>query len=447
MDVDHHISVEVNGRAIDTWTDYDLDSDLLTPTDGFRLTFAAGGEPARRRELKALLVKGSRVKIFAVHEGARSLQLSGVLEEIQTTTTRESGTIFSVEGRDLACFLVDSSCKLGLQQIAATFAATVRNAVQEFGLEVVVDNSANRDLMTGRAVRVPESLRNRERARVHGVDPSSYSRSMQRRAARQGIPLDQATGDYAVATSDAVGTSTDSARVTRAQARAATARRTASNGLSPGDVERLRVDEARPQASETVWEYLDRHARRLGLLMWMTCDGKLVLSAPRYDQPPSARFVLRDESRDEDPNNVLSATVIENVSESYSVVKAFGRGRSDASLARPAIGATVVDPDLPPDFHKTLIVRDKSIRSSNDAVRLANREMAKHKLKGLVVNVVVPNHGQNGLLYATDTIATVVNEPAGVDEDMYVVSRTFRRSREHGTTTELRLVKKGAIVL
>lgn len=50
-------------------------------------------------------------------------------------------------------------------------------------------------------------------------------------------------------------------------------------------------------------------------------------------------------------------------------------------------------------------------------------------------------------LYAVDTMARVVDEWAGIDEAMYVTGRTFMRSRDAGTSTTVRLARRGSIVL
>lgn len=420
------VSVEVGGHAIESWSEYSVMSDLLSPSDGFQLRFDVGGDGVQevstaRDRLRDVLAPGSDVKIFVERQGVRSLQLTGVIDEVEVTSSRERGTSFEISGRDLASLLVDSTCEVKLGRgTTATFLDVVRAAVEPFGIPIASDNGANRDLLTGRAVRVPEARRNAEGARTHGVSPDAYGRRQRARAARLGVPIDTLAG----------------------QTPSASARRRASNRLAPGDVERLQVSEARPGTAETIWEFLDRHARRLGLLMWFSADGWLVVTAPRYDQAPAARLVQRFVSVDDDPNNVISGSVVRNVSESYSVVKVFGRGAD-----RRSVVATTVDPELPDGYQKTLVVRDKSVRTTDEAVRRGNREVARGRARSLTCSYVVHDHGQGQLLFATDTIVSVCDEVCGVTEDMYCVSRTFRRTREHGTTTELRLVRKGAIVL
>ena len=45
-----------------------------------------------------------------------------------------------------------------------------------------------------------------------------------------------------------------------------------------------------------------------------------------------------------------------------------------------------------------------------------------------------------------DTIAHVEDEPLGINDDFWVIRRTFRKSATSGTTTELRMIPKGVVM-
>ena len=59
------VFIEANGERITEWTEYAVDSDLLTPADGFSFSVAIPKEDARGRdELRAVLSLGTEVKIY-----------------------------------------------------------------------------------------------------------------------------------------------------------------------------------------------------------------------------------------------------------------------------------------------------------------------------------------------------------------------------------------------
>ncbi len=424
------VTLEVGGRRIDTWTEYAVQSDLLTPADGFHLSFALPGgseaAAAAGRELLDLLEAGAEVKLFVGLDvtGAnpsRALQLTGVIDEVTISGDR-GGSQVVVDGRDRAAHLCDSSAALTLLRESTNFLTIVREAVSPWSIEVIADHTASRDILTGRAIAVPLDRRVAEEARSAGIPAAMYSRILARRAARDGVPADTLAGVSPTADSRALQ----------------------ANGMAPGDIERLQTRAAKPNPGETVWDFLDRHAKRLGLLMWMDPKGRLVLSAPRYEQRPLYRIVRRRKSRESDPNNVLEGAVSRNAADRYSEVTVYGRG-GGADLTRSAISHTERDSTFP--HYRPLVVHDSGARTLAEVQRRARRELNRYKANALQASYLVPDHGQRGFLYATDTIATVVDEVCGLEQDMYLAKRTFRCDRERGTLTELTLMAKGAIVL
>src|SRR5207253_1426485 len=55
---------------------------------------------------------------------------------------------------------------------------------------------------------------------------------------------------------------------------------------TPARLEDLKLEKAKGQAGESVYAFLSRHARRFGLLIWGTADGKVVFGRPNYEQKP-----------------------------------------------------------------------------------------------------------------------------------------------------------------
>jgi prophage tail gpP-like protein len=461
-----YVSLEVGGERLDTWTEYSVDSDLLQPADAFSLTVEVGAGPNRVaqdrfREYRAQLSPGSLVRLYVGDDVSgqrrdRYLQLSGRIDEIDISNDRHKGTVLRVTGRDHGAYLVDSTVPPGLLRAeGAGFVDLVEAAVEPWGLEVLTDGTGSRDIFTGRHMLTSTEQLQSEEARAQGLNPAAFSRALRRRAERSGTPLDEAAG----VTADP------------------RARRRTSNQLLGSDVRRLTQRQASPKAGESIWEYLSRLATRLGVMMWMDPRGRLVVSSPRYDQRPLYRLVRRFVSQGDDPNTILSGSRRIDDSNRLSEVVVQGRaGREGAVIssrftdpggrvtvpmaptssieedlyaehipAREAIRVVVADDRVP--FLRRMLVHDASIRTEQEAMRRALREMHARLADSEVLDLELPNHGLGHYLFAVDTMAAVEDEILGVSAAWYVTKRTFMKSRDQGSMTRLRLVPSGALVL
>jgi prophage tail gpP-like protein len=426
-----YVSLEAGGERFDTWTEYTVESDLLTAADAFSLTVEIGGVRRDMRGLvsnmRELLTPGVPMRLFVGRDvtGAqpeRALQMNGIVDTRDIQANKANGTVIAVRGRDLAAHLTDSSIALGvLGSGEMTLLQVVRAAVAPWGLEVITDGSAGRDILTGRAAaQTPDALQAAE-ARAFGISPAAYSRILRRRAERE-------------------------RRAADGGAPSARSRTASSNGLAPGDVDRLKVKDAKPKPGETVWAFLQRHVARFGLLLWLDPRGKLVISAPRYNTPPIARLVRRYVNKSDDPNTIVGGGGSNNIADRVSSVTVYGRTHGD-DATRSAISHTETDADWPATYTRPLILHDNSVRTAEEAQRRARRELRMRAVNARVLDYEVVDHGQGAYLYAVDSMVTVDDEVEGATGAWYVTSRTFTASRDRGTTTRLRLVPPGSLVL
>lgn len=426
------VSLEVGGEALDVWSTYKVDSDLMTPADGFsfEVQVAHGADRLTQRrfaEYREKLSPNAEVRLYVGDDVTgrdrnRYLQLTGYVDEVEIDNSRDGGTTLRVNGRDKAALLTDSSVQVGLlTEDDSSFTSLVERVVQPWGIRVITDFSASRDVLTGRHVAQTVDRLQAEEARAQGIDPERFSRLQRRRADREGRPVDEAAGTTA---SD------------RARSRT-------SNGLVGSDVRRITHRQAAPQAGETAWDFLERHAARLGLMMWMTPRGELHIGAPRYRQDPLYAFTRKWVNDPAKPNSILSGSRRLNGGDRYSEVLVYGRARG-GDAARSTIRAVLYD-ELP--FERRLVVHDNSIRSQDEADRRAQREVTMRQADADVLEYELANHGMGRYLYAIDTMAAVDDEVVGARGAWYVTRRTFMRSRDGGTTTRVRLVPEGAIVL
>lgn len=426
-----YVSIEAGGERFDTWTEYSVASDLLTPADAFSLTVELGGVRRDMRGLvsnmRDLLAPSSAVRLYIGRDvtGAqpgRALQMAGIVDTLDPSASVAGGTVLAVRGRDLACHLTDSSIDLRVLGTGeVTLLQVIRAAVAPWDIEVITDGTAGRDILTGRVAAQPADALQLAEARAFGISPAAYSRILRRRAERE-----QRAADGGAASP-------------RSRDRSA-------NGLAPGDVERLKVKDAKPKPGESVWAFLQRHVARFGLLLWLDPRGKLVVSAPRYDTAPIARLVRRYVNQPEDANNIIGGGGSENIADRVSSVTVYGRTHGD-DATRSAITHTETDETWPAPYPRPLILHDNSARSLEEAQRRARRELRMRAVNARVLDYEVSDHGQGGYLYAVDSMVIVDDEVGGATGLWYVTSRTFAGSRDRGTTTQLRLVPPGSLVL
>ena len=428
-----YVALEVGGERLHTWTTYSVDSDLLRPADEFHLTVEVGTgadqvSQDEYRGLRQLLAPGSEFRLYVGdditgHRQERYLQMTGRIDDTSIDNSRAKGTVIQVTGRDIAGHLVDSSTPVGLVRDEGTaFLDLVRAAVEPWGIEVLADGTASRDILTGRSVLTSSERLQIEEARAQGIPAASFTRAMRRRAERNAQPVDEVAG----VTADP-----------RARARR-------SNQLLASDVQRLTQKRAAPRAGETVWNFLERHAARLGLMLWADPRGRLVVSAPHYDQDPLYRFVRRWRNDADDPNTILSGSRRQSGADRFSEVTVYGRSRGN-DVTRTAIRATVSDDAWP--IHRSIVVHDNGLRTVEEAERRAQRELQARLAEADVLEYEMPNHGLGRYLYAIDTMAAVVDEITGVEASWYITRRTFTKDRSGGTSTRVRLVPSGAIQL
>lgn len=411
--------VECNGREIQTWLEYELTQDLLVPGGAFTFSLPLVGT-VEQRHATVEVFRGSdlRVYVYLARDpnapSERALQLYGTIKKLAWSGSR-AGTTLNVQGNDLGSELAAASCDPRVTVTSDTvFVDVVRQLCAPFGVDVVADGVRARAVASGALV-----------TRGRGEVRRAYARAL-------GVP--------AGSLSDSLVESLLAGEGGGSEGRAADrSRRGHGNGLNAGDVASLSVTDAKPASGETVWEYIDRHARRFGVLPWMSAEGDLVLSAPDYDQEPSYRLLRRIEHGAW--NNIIEGGIVYDYSALTSEVTVFGRtASSDASRSR--FHATVTNPTI---GYRPLFIHDPSVRSEAEAERRADREIARQNEKYIVLEYEVRDHGQGDRYFAIDTIAEVDDEELGISGEWYVVGRTLRKSRKDGTTTRLRLVPKGAI--
>lgn len=360
-----------DGTVLRHWKEYTIDSDFLTPTDGWSFTF--GTEVEWQKVSK--LVRPDR-KCEITIDG--QLQCTGWIDRVTADCTDGDGVSVTVEGRDFLRMLVKANIHPATAVKEMTLIdmveSTFRQIYQGIPVAYVYDNAANRALMTG----------------------SKTKSSSKRKGKKDSL-----------------------------------------------------IDYCQAHANESAFEFCARNLRRFGLWMWATADGQVCVGAPNYDQPASYQIIRK---RGNTIVDVERASYTHDRTNVPSHV--FVRGRSNSKDWQvQKCKSTVIDPafdyddDRPKVFCPMMLSHDEAT-TDDQCLSFAWQELSRLKQDEKVYTCTLKGHRnpRTGNVYAIDTVAHVEDEPLGINDDFYVVRRTFKKSVTGGTTTELKLIPKGTII-
>jgi prophage tail gpP-like protein len=395
------------GEVLDTWQEYSFENDIFTPCDSF--SFRVG--LTSRRGLKAMgKYEISDLRYITAPDTVVRLELGedhdlaaiGIIDD-QFEHGDRTGNWLDLSGRDGMSILQDNDCQMAnarisnttLPELAARIVEPYRGKGIPYG--VYADNNSNRDLLTGHKKPL--------KSRFGEVKPKQIRTS---------------AGVISIFGAGALG----------------------KNDV-PIDFVKLPIEEARPHPGENEYKFLDRHAANLGVMMMMSADGNLIFFRPDYNQPVT--FELRRYLRNKTAqNNILSGGVRRNTANTATRVKMLGHTSGKAG-AKTQVTA-VAEMETSYVFPRTKVIRDGHAKDKSRAQKEANRALARANTNLTTLEYTMQGHAQDGLIYAPDTIAHVVDELCDIDGIYYITARSIRKSRGE-TLTTLKLVQRGAIVL
>jgi len=182
-------------------------------------------------------------------------------------------------------------------------------------------------------------------------------------------------------------------------------------------------------------QVLEEVCKELRLLAWSSANGKeIFIGLPAYEQDPQYFF-----TQYADPNQRTNCviTVREDIEDMYSEYTVIGANKKRATVSGEGF-----------QQRKRLVFRDDNVKTQADALDRVERERLKRETDKLEIDITVPGHSQiientAPVIFAADTMASVVDELTGLSGLYYITAVTFNRSRDSGSTTDLKLVPKG----
>jgi len=387
--------VEVAGKRFEEWLDYDIGANLYTPTDTFSMR--CGPIPS---SLQKLILPGRRIRVYFTDGGpyGEFTIFKGWIEKFRSRGKKgEEST--NIAGRDEARMLIENDVPPGTAVKGKRFIDITEQLCAPYNIPVLCTNEASRLAI---------------------VDKKKYKQLMAQY--QQSVLEYNATYKTLYNIHDETWTD--------AEARAEMASIGMPKPLRPPTVTGIfrTMDDAEPQDSESIWNFLKRYVERLEVHMWMSAEGMLVLQRPNYDQEPSYLFV--DDEKDPSNNNVLDrdygldvagmATQITRTGRSkgkgekkerlQSIVQSTKLVPSSEVLEMPSTMLQVAE-----DFKSEKWLQDTEAGNQDELDRRNTYGMKAAETGFLSLMVVVRGHDQGGRPFVPDTVARYKRDALGID--------------------------------
>lgn len=219
---------------------------------------------------------------------------------------------------------------------------------------------------------------------------------------------------------------------------------------------------ARIDPGLTRWAVIEDLLSKAGLAAWGSCDAReFIVGKPDQTQP--AIFAFRHAAAG-GQSNVIDLEYVEDNQDRFSFYMALGSGATSPTDYGDAVcGRSGVVLDNEGDrvngtgrdflFPKRLVIAEHGLQSNAEASRVAGREQFRRDFRRTTATITVHHHGQKGpgassrTLFATDTMARVVDEEIDLDEDFLIFAVSLRASRADGQTTVMKAVPRGTEII
>lgn len=212
-------------------------------------------------------------------------------------------------------------------------------------------------------------------------------------------------------------------------------------------LEEFTEQSARVAPPESIYQFVDRHLKRFGLLHWDSPDGKIVIGAPNDEQEPTYYF-RHLIGKAGAANNVASIQRGLDWSEIPSLLGVFGAG-GKSGFRKAKVKALAQDDDvIAAGFYRPVLIISDGIKTQQQAGAAATREMsARRKTKDAwVIKCDSLSYFDSGTrsVYGVDVVCDIVSNLIGGPTGAYYVTKvTHHLSASEGACCELTVIKRG----
>jgi len=407
-----------------TFREYSFSSNFLTPTDGFSFTI---GDEAINKSIRDAIFVGQKVSLRI----NGYVQAGGYIDKVKVKSSRKGGTEIMVSGRDWLSPAVDAHVDPDNNQFSSqsTLLDLIIQCFTNYGFgglnQIQADDIANRNVITGQQLG-------------------------QKTSAKTGKPIKS-----------------------------------------------VQLHQVRPWPREGVFEFCSRIAQRFGLWIWPSADGtELFVDQPDFTQKaiynifhktgsngdstglnnyeecefdadgenqPAVIIATGSSGGGSQPragmkviivNELLGLTVSVTSAGSASIVSVESRTDDDfnANFVRQVIQqhpeATVLPtrdvfnqlPVMDRAVPRVMYLHDDECKTPEQLQFYATREMSLKQQHGFVATFKFERHTLGGVPWCVNAIANVDDDATGLHNRMWVLERTFHKSRSGGTSTVVKLI-------
>jgi len=461
------MSLRVGDTEITVYKAYTVNSHFLAPTDAFHLII---GDEVLTDEILDILVPGRRCQLLI--DGAP--QCAGYIAVVDTTGDRMTGNVVVVNGFDVFAPVVRSEIdpkrrypeKLTLEHL-------LTDLLTPYGFtKFAIDNDENRSVAADRALKQPKGARPKKLSSVprktRAAAPKALKQwSLQKTRPHSGETMFQFLGRIMQRQGlwmwpNVQGDGVIIGKPNYDQEPAAELRRKrggANNNIIRGGIVRDGTDQpshiiatgkipAREVQHSKMQVVLDNHftgkfsptgefkfSRSQGALR--NEDGSL----PALPAPPKVSPLTAIEKRHAGPLEPRR-TEDGSFSEDYFVVHEELKKWTTRVKAEPV---TLVNP-FASLVSTPKYVRDDESTTIDQLQNFARRQMSLHQRHAFVATYVIAGHRfDNGVIPQIDMVVSVQDDRSRFSGPLWIVGRTFSKSRQTGTTTELEMLPLNAL--
>jgi len=441
------VSLQVfsTGEVLTGWSSYTFTESFLTPSDSW--TFTIEGEDAVAAFTPKLLA-GTKVSLLINGR----IQTTGLIDKADPHTTKGGGTALVVDGRDMMSQAVDGCISPNLVlRPGMTLMDLLVAVFTPYGFKIFSrTNLTNRAIITGNDGK-------KTFTRTELVPAPVALVTLGPTGQRVSVFVPTVGGQSQMVS---VGSEYDPTR--------------------PAFLTSLPIANAKPHFGEGAFEFVARILKRFNLWIWPNSLGDtIIVGAPDFGQP--ATFALTH-SATTGQNDTLTSSFPRDRMNQPSAIVAVGHGGGgnyaattlkcamvneltglDAggnvkfdvlqAIADGLVGSSGVDPfkfilkfrvqlaPFAPDFAncaaRVVYREDDEAHTPGQLEGFVRTEMAKFQHKAAIYHCTVPGHTQGGNVWAIDTMCIVNDERAGCQERMWLLTRTFAKSKGAGTVSTL----------
>lgn len=425
-----------NGFEVKNWDRYSITAKYLVPCAQF--DFSLSGEDLVTAE--QLLVPGAPVEI-SIND---RIVMTGAIDKKEISSSRRSGTAIRIIGRDILGPVVSSNVDPKFVFSDSLSVLDVCAAVlNPFGITTVYnDDALNINVMTGATQK-----------------PSVTAQTANSKLAK--ISLNP---DGSIATTFSTITVKESG---------------GNTSLASAKLQQLK-----PHFGEGAYEYMARVISRFGMHPSAAADGSgVVVDEPNFLSSPLQTIKHSQKDKDSnvleshvsfdldsqsacifaqgvqsplfsDPKQVLQVImvneivgtdtngnilpIVQDIISRYKSAKVLPL-RSELVPARKSMNDQIIA--------RPMFLKDDEARTIDQLELFVRRRMAEHQHKALEAKYTMEGHTQKGIPWTPNTMVKVQDAVSGIDSNLWVMERTFEKSRLGGTVTHLNLVRPFTIEL